>query len=340
MPANKYALIRYRTIDRCLKNHARPFPTKEDLRSACEEALYGSDGDRISTSTIEKDLNAMRFDGTLGYYAPIAYHRDERGYYYEEDDYSIDNLQLNEEELESIRFAARTLVQFQNVPLFSQFGQAIGKIDDRLRLAPNLHTDELDAVVQFESVPTTRGSEYLMPLLQGIKQKQSLQIAYRKFRSDQATATVIHPYLLKEYRNRWYVIAWNTDRAAYRTYGLDRIEEITPLNEYFSPQNDFDADRFFKHSFGISKIGDEPQDIVIHCNRLEYEYFSAQPVHPSQRLKMLGEDRYELQLHVLITFELIQFILGLGPAVEVAKPMQLRKLLFQSLSESLKIYGK
>ena len=99
MPANKYALIRYRTIDRCLRNEARPFPSKEELRAACEEALYGSDGDRISTSTLEKDLNAMRYDGALGYYAPIAYHRDERGYYYEEEDFSIDNLQLNDEEL-------------------------------------------------------------------------------------------------------------------------------------------------------------------------------------------------------------------------------------------------
>ena len=92
MPANKYALIRYRTIDRCLRNVARPFPSKEELRAACEEALYGSDGDRISTSTLEKDLNAMRYDGALGYYAPIAYHRDERGYYYEEEGFSIDNL--------------------------------------------------------------------------------------------------------------------------------------------------------------------------------------------------------------------------------------------------------
>lgn len=340
MPANKYALIRYRTIDRCLKNRARPFPSKEDMRVACEEALYGSEGDRISTSTIEKDLNAMRFDGTLGYHAPIAYHRDERGYYYEDEDYSIDNLQLNDEELESIRFAARTLVQFQHVPLFSQFGQAIGKIDDRLRLAPNLQTEELDSVVQFESAPATRGSEYLMPLLHGIQHKQILQIAYRKFRSDQATATVIHPYLLKEYRNRWYVIAWNSERTAFRTYGLDRIEEITPLDEYFSPQSDFDPDRFFKHSFGISKIGDEPQDIVILCNRLEYEYFLAQPVHPSQRLKQRSHDRYELQLHVLITFELIQFILGLGAAVEVVQPLQLRDLLLQSLNETLKQYKK
>ena len=60
MPANKYALLRYRIIDRCLTNRMRPYPTKEDLRRACEEGLYGSEGERISISTIEKDLWAMR----------------------------------------------------------------------------------------------------------------------------------------------------------------------------------------------------------------------------------------------------------------------------------------
>ena len=82
MPANKYALLRYRIIDRCLTNPGHPFPSKETLRLACEEALYGSDGERISISTIEKDLWAMRNETDLGYYAPIEYHRDERGYHY------------------------------------------------------------------------------------------------------------------------------------------------------------------------------------------------------------------------------------------------------------------
>jgi predicted DNA-binding transcriptional regulator YafY len=325
MPANKYALIRYRTIDRCLRNEARPFPSKEELRAACEEALYGSDGDHISTSTLEKDLNAMRYDGALGYYAPIAYHRDERGYYYEEEDFSIDNLQLNDEELESIRFAARTLVQFRNVPMFSQFGQAIGKIDDRLRMAPDLDTAQLDSIVQFESAPATRGSEHLQPLLHAIQGRRVVSLSYRKFKSEGADALLVHPYLLKEYRNRWYLIAWNNDRSDYRTYGLDRMESVEEQDETFAVRSDFDADHFFKHSFGISKSTEAPQNVRVRCNQLEYEYLSAQPVHPSQQLVRIDEDVYELQLHVLVTFELVHFLLGLGAAVEVIAPESLRQ---------------
>jgi len=339
MPANKYALIRYRTIDRCLTNPGAPFPTKEELRAACEEALYGSDGDSISVSTIEKDLNAMRNDGGLGYYAPIAYHRDERGYHYEDDGFSIDNLQLNPEELESIRFAARTLVQFKNVPVFSQFGQAIGKIDDRLRMAPNLDTRNLDAVVQFESAPATRGSELLMPILDHIQSKRMLGMSYKKFQSDAAKEVLLHPYLLKEYRNRWYVIGWNPERNAYRTYGLDRIQQLNETGESFAVRADFNPDDFFLHSFGISKIAEAPCDVKIHCSQLEYEYLAAQPVHSSQRLTDLGNGYYELHLHVLLTFELLQFLLGLGAAIRVIEPEDLKQLMRQNLSNALKLYS-
>lgn len=338
MPANKYALIRYRTIDRCLRNAGRPFPSKEELRQACEEALYGSDGDRISTSTIEKDLNAMRYDGALGYHAPIAYHRDERGYYYEDEDFSIDNLQLNDEELDAIRFAARTLVQYRNVPLFSQFGQAIGKIDDRLRMAPDLDTAELESVVQFESAPATRGSEHLNPLLQAIQAHQVVAIAYRKFQATEADTFDIHPYLLKEYRNRWYVIAWNPERADYRTYGLDRVESVELHDQDFGVRNDFNPDLFFKHSFGISKSTEAPQHVRVRCNALEYEYLSAQPVHASQKLINTGADQYELQLHVLITYELVHFLLGLGAAVEVLAPESLRAKMEEAHREALQRY--
>ncbi|MFM9984219.1 MAG: hypothetical protein ACKVOK_03255, partial [Flavobacteriales bacterium] len=68
MPANKYALLRYRVIDRCLKNKGKPYPTREDLRQACEEDLYGAGGEAISLSTIDKDIWAMKNEGELGYY--------------------------------------------------------------------------------------------------------------------------------------------------------------------------------------------------------------------------------------------------------------------------------
>ena len=159
MPANKYALLRYRVIDRCLTNPARPFPSKEDIREACEEALYGSTGERISASTIEKDLWAMRNESELGYYAPIAYDKVNRGYYYEEEDYTINEISLNEEDLMAIRFAAKTLDQFRDVAIFRQYENAIDKIVNRVAISPATGEGELPYTLSLhDALPIGRAS--------------------------------------------------------------------------------------------------------------------------------------------------------------------------------------
>ena len=53
MPANKYAAIRYKIIHSMLSKKYPDYPSKEDLRQACEDVLYGSLGENISVSTIE-----------------------------------------------------------------------------------------------------------------------------------------------------------------------------------------------------------------------------------------------------------------------------------------------
>ncbi len=81
MPITKNAFQRYRIIDQCIRSSSKPFPTKEELRKACEEELFGTDRAHVCDSTIEKDLRYMRSEHD----APIKFHRLERGYYYTDD---------------------------------------------------------------------------------------------------------------------------------------------------------------------------------------------------------------------------------------------------------------
>ena len=107
MPQIKNAIIRFRIIDRCLRNKYKPFPTKSDLRTACEEALYGSeDGANICDSTIEKDMFAMKMEHD----APIKYSKRDGGYYYADEDFSINDIPLSEDEIDAIKFATNTLI--------------------------------------------------------------------------------------------------------------------------------------------------------------------------------------------------------------------------------------
>ena len=338
MPANKYALLRYRIIDRCLTNPGKPFPTKEELRQACEEALYGSDGEHISISTVEKDLWAMRNEADLGYYAPIEYHRDERGYHYTEEGYSINDVQLNDDDLDAIRFATNTLIQFRDLPIFQQFDQALGKIADRLAVSPNLDTEGMDKYIQFESTPHASGSEHLAPLLQAIRERHGIRLCYTKFRADSDAVThyTLHPYLLKEYRNRWYLLGWDADKQHIRTFGCDRIVTLDVMEGVrFQVEPSFKANDYFAHALGITVLGDaEPEDVRFECDTVLAKYLTTQPLHHSQTI-VEEPNRHVVSLRVMPTFELLQWLQAHASEITMLKPTHIKNAVIQSLEKAI-----
>ena len=108
MPANKNALICYKTIDRCLRNKYRRW-TIDDLTEACSDALYEMEGitKGVSLRTVQGDLQIMRSD-KLGYNAPIEVY-DRIYYRYAEPDYSICDMPLSEDDCDLIKKAVDLL---------------------------------------------------------------------------------------------------------------------------------------------------------------------------------------------------------------------------------------
>ncbi|MFN0031643.1 MAG: helix-turn-helix transcriptional regulator [Flavobacteriales bacterium] len=338
MPANKYALLRYRVIDRCLKNKGRKFPTREDLRQACEEALYGVGSDAISLSTIDKDIWAMKNEGELGYYAPILYDRAEKGYCYEDENYSISELSLNDDDLQAIRFAAATLDQFRDMPILRQYENAIEKIINRVNISPNPDDASLDKFIQFEKSTVSKGNEHLGPLLEAIQTRKTIRISYRKFTDDSVKEYELNPYLLKEYHNRWYLVALEITSNSIRTFGLERIESLETAERRFTRDKSFDADVFFKHSIGITEKQDKPQEVVLSFAPVIGKFLLTQPIHPSQRLISESKKEIRLALHVLLTQELYSFILSYGPQAKVVQPALLKKQIKAMVEEMWKGY--
>lgn len=339
MPVNKYALLRYRIIDRKISSKYKPFPNKEDLCRACEDELYGSDGDRISQSTIEKDIYAMRNESNLAYYAPIAYDKINKGYYYENPEYSIQEMPLSDDDLEAIQFAANTLSQFRNLEMFSSSEAAIDKILDRFNLNPNNDGDGAMPFVQFETSETYKGGRHLKKLLEAIRAEKIISFEYEKYSDGKKSSYSLHPYLLKEYRNRWYVIGYNPDKKAVVIFGLDRIEGDVYITDFdFSRQPDFDPDIYFKHSIGITAVKDAPQAIRLLFSTLSGKYVLSQPLHTSQKVVRNDDEAVEITLYLCITQELIMAILSYGSNVEVLQPRALRDQIAQNLRDTLKFY--
>jgi predicted DNA-binding transcriptional regulator YafY len=333
MPANKYALLRYRVIDRCLTNRYRPFPSLEDLQRACEEAIYGSSNERISASTVEKDMRAMRNEEELGYYAPIKYSKIEKGYYYEDPDYTIRDISLSYEEQEAIKLAAATLFQFRDMAVFKDFGSAIQKIFDRMNISPEMEDEAVERHVQFETTPVAQGSELLPTLLGAIKQHQEVRFRYLSFLDGSESERRLHPYLLKEYRNRWYVIGKDVERNGTRTFGLDRIMHLSAVERYFTTDPDFDPEALFRHSFGIT-AGGSAVEVTLRFGKQQGQFIRTQPLHPTQQI--LSEDGQGLVVRIAVipSPELTMTILSFGQQVEVLTPDALRQEVADALAKA------
>ncbi len=321
MPVIKNALARYRVIDRSLRNKYNPFPSKATLRSACEEELFGTTlGVNICDSTIEKDLFAMR----LEHDAPIKYNKQERGYYYEDKEYSIDEVPLTEKDIKAIKLATNLLSQFKNTEIFSQFEFAIDKIIDRVNISSNVQDTAIEEYVQFETVDRVGGSEFLEPLLTAIKNKNKVQFEHKGFSSEVAKTRRIHPYLLKEYRNRWYLVGKSELKDKVITFGLDRVSKLTVLSDTYKKNHSFSPDRFFKYSIGITSDDGSPSKIIIEAEVLLSKYLLSQPLHISQ--EYLGEKNnvHLFSFFLLPTYELKMQLLGFGKDIKVIEPRELR----------------
>jgi len=340
MPANKYALIRYRVIDRCLTNKQRPYPSREELRTACAEALYGSGADEISLSTIDKDIWAMKNESELGYYAPITYSRLHKGYFYEDENYSISELNLEEEDVEAIRFATAILNQFRHVPLLAQYESAVEKIIQRVNLNTAIEEEKHKALIQFETSTVSKGNEFLGPLLEAAKGKRALTLFYQSFKGEEIKKYTIHPLLLKEYLNRWYLVAHVPERNKSLTFGLERIVSIEPSDEKFKTPENFSAKNFFKYSMGISESVGNPEIIELEFTSVASKLIETQPLHWTQKRIKDQKGFVVFQFEIHPCQELYNFILSIGPEVKVLKPASLKKVIQQRLAEASELYVK
>lgn len=332
----KNALIRYRIIDRLIRNKYRPFPTKEDLRSACEESLYGSDdGGNISDSTIEKDLFAMRMEHD----APIKYSKRDKGYYYSEEDYSINDIPLSEDEIESIKFATNTLIQFRDSAMFKQFGFAIDKIFDRINISPDPNAADISNLVQFEIPVSSAGNELLAPLLNAIRNKNVVTFDYASFVNGVRKAREVIALLLKEYRNRWYLISYDLDKSTVITYALERIENLEITEENATLEINFNAEQFFKNAIGITANENAiVENVILKADNISAKYIQSQPFHHSQEIIEEGVKQTVFSLQVLISEELIRSILSYSGEVEVVKPASLRETIVNRIEKMNQIY--
>lgn len=330
MPKNKQAYIRYRIIDACIRNRQKPFPTKDELIKACEVIAS------VSLRTIEQDLYDMQHDEELGYFAPIKYDKKQKGYYYEDALYSISNIPLKENDLYALEFAVALLKQFEGIEPLAQFSEAVSKIEDYVNVRSLMTDTGVAETIQLEQSTSSKGHEFLNTILGAIKEKKIIRFSYKKFDSSAEKEHTLHPYVLKEYRNRWYVTGKAGSSEHIVTFGLDRITQIETLKESFEIMAGFSAANYFKYSFGISVSNQlKPETVMLQFSPQQGEYIKSQPLHSTQEIVADASDKCVVKITVIPSFELKAQLLSYGSSVKIIEPAWLKNEVMDELRKML-----
>ena len=334
MSRNKDALIRYRIINNCLLNGK--IKTKEEIISIFQESL----GKDVSERTFADDIRAMREDEELGYLAPIVFDKLNKGYFYGDKNYSIDNIPLSTEEIEALSFAASLLDQYKRIGIFEKFTGAVEKIVDLVKIRRKMESDQLEQFVEFENAPLIKGSEFIEPLIMSIKNKKVLTIEYQSFSSDKAKTHILHPYYLKEYRNRWYLSGLDDEKQVVITLGLERMLTIEDIVGIFFTTKPFHPKEYFGNILGISVNNQQntPEEIRISYTPQQALYIKTQPIHQSQEIISENDTECIMSYRLCPNYELKSYLLSLGKGCKVLQPESLKKEIMDMAKEIVELY--
>ncbi len=335
MAINKNALIRYRAIDKCLQNKYRKW-TLNDLIDACSAALFEYEGRQVNVSrrTVQLDLQIMRSD-KLGYNAPIIVY-DKKYYKYDNPNYSITDIPLTENDMDILSETVEVLKQFKNIPLLSELNGLINKLEDKIYTEKN----KQKTIIHLDKNEQLRGLKYMDFIYNAIQKQICLKIDYQRFEKKRPISHILHPYILKEYNNRWFVVGTDEKTQNIHNLALDRIENIDyDINTEYLDIN-FDGEEYYRNTIGVSVMNEHyVTEIDLKVHKKAKPYILTKPLHHSQSIvEELKDGNIIIQIKVHLNFELDRLILGFGNKIEVLNPKFYRGRIKQLLINALKNY--
>jgi predicted DNA-binding transcriptional regulator YafY len=336
MPVNRNALIRYRTIDSCLQNRYKKW-TLDDLIDACAEALYEYQGINtgVSRRTVQADMEMMR-SNKLGYEAPIIV-VDKKYYTYADKGYSINNIPLNNQDMQVLSEVSDLLKQFKGFSHFADLNEMVSKLEDKI-YTQKTHSNP---VIDFEKNDNLKGLEYIEVIRKLIVARKTMCVTYRSFKAREASTFCFSAYLLKEYRNRWFVLGVaHLRHQPLLNLALDRIQEITAHDDPYRENTSIDFATYYNDVIGVTKSPNQRDcEVVFWVDSANAPYVITKPLHNTQ--KLLSEDGSGkiFSIRVILNFELERELLGFGAKLKVLGPRILVKQMKEQLRKTLENYS-
>ena len=327
----KNAAIREIVIDRCLRHPGGR--TVQQIMKECNDAL-DLHGFRLVTSpnTIRQDF----VDIANRWHQPINCRRSGRYLYYsyKNPDFSIFNNPLSEEEIMKVYGAIEVMERFKGQAGFSW----IEEVSAHLRVTLNMGKSP-QTFISYDDNAQLRGMHHFAQLHEYIRSHQPIAVEYQPYKSTERLNEVIHPYFLKQYNSRWFVLGYNAKYEALTTFALDRIVTIEKAAVKFIPNEKYNFEEYFRHVIGVTVYPQDPEEVLIEVKKTLYPYISSKPLHPSQHLVRLTEDGDAvISINVVPNYELKQLVLSHGDRMTVLSPQHLRDEICEELQRIINNY--
>ena len=150
---------------------------------------------------------------------------------------------------------------------------------------------------------------------------------------------VVHPWYIKQYNNRWFLMAYDAETDRITNFALDRIQELKVEESVaFIPNMEIDFEHYFDDVFGVTIPPSDVEKIkvVLQFSKKQYPYIVSKPLHHSQ--KIVDDENCILAVEVRPTYEFTQLILSFGKDVKVIEPEPYRQEIIDNIRKNLQNY--
>lgn len=329
MPINKNAFIRYKILDKCFNDRYHKYFI-EDLMEKVNGQLEDAGIKPVSKKQIYDDIKFMK--SIDGWQAPVeSCQYGKRKYLRYSYDFSIMETPVTEIEVEQLETLITSLSRLQGIPMYDWVEELLANLRYRFGLR-GIDTNSIG----FEQNRDMKGLRHLSNLINCVIKHQPVTIDYHPFGREVKKLT-IHPYYLKQYNNRWFLLGYNPDFEDLSIVALDRIEDMTLADITFKRNTDFDFDAYFRDIIGVSiEKGKKVEHIRLKFSSDRLPYVISKPIHHSQEVE--SESEGIVSLDVIPNKELVSELIWFRDDVEVLSPDSLRREIKEKIAKMYQKY--
>jgi predicted DNA-binding transcriptional regulator YafY len=339
MPTNKNALVRYKYLDKLLSDYHH-FYDIHDLTEKVNDMLYDEGFPEVTQRCIEKDINTLEY---APFSAPIErfIKNGKRCIRYDRRSFSIFKKEISREEHNLLREVLSTIGQFDGLDNF-------GWLED---FKIGLEIEERRQIISFANNPYLQNSNLLGTLFDNISNEVVIRLSYHTFNDENIRSIDFHPYLLKQYNERWFLLGAADSDHKILNFALDRIDKVEPLPERKYVECPDDIYDRFEDIVGVTLYEDRQlEHIVCWVSEASKGYVNTKPIHESY-IQYKGEKECKLHeqypqleggmffsIDCIPNYELIRELCSFGGNLVVLSPKSIREDIKNRLSAHLNQY--